>query len=60
MILCEYRFEALYARGDDRYLNLFANYLDVLFRDGWIAHQVKRDPALKGWWQLCLAKDGDS
>lgn len=55
MILCEYRFEALYARGDDRYLNLFANYLDVLFRDGWIAHQVKRDPGLKGWWQLCLA-----
>lgn len=60
MIHCECWFEALYARGDGWYLDQFGNYLDELFRDGQIAHRVKTDPRLEGWWQLCLAKDGAS
>jgi hypothetical protein len=56
LIQCEYRFENFNARGDEDYLNQFARRLDELFRVGWTAPEVNRDPAFKGWWQLCLVK----
>jgi hypothetical protein len=56
LIRCEYLFENFDARGGDDYLNRFARKLDELFRAGWTAPEVNRDPALKGWWQLSLVK----
>jgi len=58
LIRCEYRFEQFNARGDDEYLDLFARLLDDLFRAGWTAPEVTKDPACRGWWQICLFKEG--
>jgi hypothetical protein len=58
LIRCEYRFENFNARGDDEYLDRFSRRLNELFREGWTAPEINRDPANKGWWRLCLMKDG--
>jgi hypothetical protein len=58
VIRCEFQFESFNARGEDEYLNEFARRLDDLFQAGWTALDANRDPAFRGWWQLCLLKEG--
>ena len=58
MIRFEFQFENFNARGDDEYLIEFARRLDDLFGAGWTAVNANRDTAFRGWWQLCLLKEG--
>jgi hypothetical protein len=60
LIRCEYRFENFNARGDDEYLDRFSRRFERLFRAGWTAPEINRDPAVRGWWRLCLVKESDS
>jgi len=60
MPLCEFRFENFNARGDDEYLDCFAERLDQLFAEGWILLDSRRDGAFKGWWRVELYKAGIS
>ena len=56
MIVCEYRFENFNARGDDEYLDRFAQRLDQLFAQGWTVLDSYRDAAFEGWWRVELYK----
>ena len=58
MIRFEFQFENFNARGDVEYPIEFARRLDDLFGAGWTAVNANRDPAFRGWWQLCLLKEG--
>lgn len=60
MILCEYRFDRFNARGNDEYLDRFADHLNELLGSGWTAPEVIRDSASSGWWLVCLFKDRSS
>jgi hypothetical protein len=56
MIVCECRFESFNARGNDEYLDCFAQRLDQLLASGWTLLDSHRDSAFKGWWQIELFK----
>lgn len=60
LIRCEYRFESFNARGDDDYLDQVARQLDELFQADWTVPEVNRDPAFRGWWQICLFREGST
>jgi hypothetical protein len=57
MAFCEYRLEPFYARGDDEYLDGFAQHLDELFAEGWILVDSTKDKSLAGWWRVELFKE---
>jgi hypothetical protein len=57
MLLCEYRLEAFNARGDDEYLDQFAQRLDELFDRGWTLLDSSREICSAGWWRVELFKE---
>jgi hypothetical protein len=57
MALYEYRIEAFNARGDDQYLDRFAQRLEVLFDRGWSVIERSKDTASPGWWRVELFKE---
>jgi len=57
MALYEHRIEAFDARGGDAYLDRFAEYLEMLFDQGWSVLERSRDMACSSWWSAELFRE---
>jgi len=57
MTLCEYFFVRFNARGDDEYVDRFAEHLNELLDQGWTLFDSGRETASPGWWRVDLFRD---
>jgi hypothetical protein len=57
VIVFEHRFESFDTRGNDCYIDGFAERLDRLIVEGWKVLQSTRDPLSAGWWRVELLKE---
>jgi hypothetical protein len=57
VIVFEHRFESFDTRGNDCYIDGFAERLDRLIVEGWKVLESTRDPFSAGWWRVELLKE---